>query len=97
MYKIIISSSSQNSIELYIQFLTLVLNKLNVFYSVFAFPMGVKKIALLKSPHVYKKAKEHFELRSYKFVVSFDSCINSQTLKILLINKPKSVTLKLRF
>jgi ribosomal protein S10 len=97
MYKIIICSSSKKSIDLYFNFLILVLNKLNVTFFVFNLPTDKKRIALLKSPHVYKKSKEHFEIRKYKSVILIDFRVDLKMLKLLLLNKPKSVILKLHF
>ena len=97
MYKIIINSTSKKSINLYFKFLTLVLNKLNLPFFAFNFPMKNKKITLLKSPHVYKKSKEHFELRKYKFAILLNFCVEPKILRFLLLNKPKSITIKLHF
>jgi ribosomal protein S10 len=97
MYKIILSSSSKKSLNLYLRFLTLIFQKLNTSVSLFDLPTTKKSVALFKSPHVYKKAKEHFELRSYKTILCFNLPVCSNILKVILLNKPKSVILKLKF
>jgi len=97
MYKITLSSSSKKSLNLYIKFLSVMFKNLNINHSLFNLPTTRKRIALLKSPHVYKKSKEHFEIRNFKTTLSFNSFIEAETLKYLLFSKPKSVILKLKF
>lgn len=97
MYKIVLSSSSKKSLNLYIQFLSIIFKNLNINHSIFNLPTTRKRIALLKSPHVYKKSKEHFEIRNYRITLSFNSFLETETLKYLLFSKPKSVILKLKF
>lgn len=97
MYKITLSSSSKKSLNLYIKFLSVMFKNLNINHSVFNLPTTRKRIALLKSPHVYKKSKEHFEIRNFKTILNFNSFIETETLKYLLFSKPKSVILKLKF
>ena len=97
MYKITLSSSSKNSLKIYTEFLNKICVKFNISYSIFNLPMTKKRITLLTSPHVNKKSKEHFEIRKHKVILSFDSCLESNLLKYLLLGKPKSVQLKLDF
>jgi len=35
-------------------------------------PTKIKKITLLKSPHIYKKSREQFEIRNYSRVLSLE-------------------------
>lgn len=97
MNKFLLKSSSKKSLDLYLQFLKLLFGKLGFAYSLFYFPITKKRITLLKSPHVYKKFKEHFEIRNYKAIFSFSSFLNLKVLKYFFINKPKSVFLKFKF
>ena len=97
MYKFILKSSSKKSLNLYSAFLKLLFGKLNIEYSSFNLPTTKKRIALLKSPHVYKKFKEHFEIRNYKIIFCFSSFSNVKVLKYLFFNKPKSVLLRFKF
>lgn len=96
-YTIILTSTSQKSLDIYIRYFEIMFKKLNIQNSTFSLPTTKKKITLLKSPHVYKKAKEHFEMRTYRKKVIFDSFNNLSMLKVLLSNKPKSVKLKLHY
>lgn len=98
--KIILLSSSKITLNLYIKFLTTVLNKFikdKIIFNIFSFPIRIKKVTLLKSPHVFKKSKEHFEIRKYKTVVFIKSSIDSDILKYFLINKPKCVSLTIKY
>ncbi|MBL4623632.1 MAG: hypothetical protein JKY42_00565 [Flavobacteriales bacterium] len=97
MYQIILSSNSKKSLVLYILFLKLLFKKLKLNFSVFNLPSTKKRLTLLKSPHVYKKSKEHFEIKNFKVLFSFNSFIEINTLKYLMLNKPHSVVLKLKF
>lgn len=64
---------------------------------VFSPPEKKKIITLLKSPHVYKKAKDQFEIRYYTLVISFcDLNISLNKLRYLLLNKPSSIHLTLK-
>ena len=86
-------------LEVYIHFVKLLLFSLNIKFSIFFLPKKLKKITLLKSPHVYKKAREQFEQKVYKvFVVAQVSSNNHFNFffKALLINKPKMVSLKIK-
>lgn len=97
MNKIIINSSSKKSLVLYIKFLTIIFNRLNLNFSIFSSPTTKKRITLLKSPHVYKKAKEHFEIKNFQTILSFDFSIETKSLKYILVNKPKSITMQFKF
>jgi ribosomal protein S10 len=98
--KIILHSSSKITLNLYITFLKTILDTFQeetLQYNVFSFPMKIKRITLLKSPHVFKKAKEHFEIREYKTVVFVKTSLHLDILKYFLINKPKSISLTLKY
>lgn len=93
-----IKSSCNYTLQAYVFYLQKTFKLLNLNVSIFYLPRVSKKITLLKSPHVFKKAKEQFELREYKAVVKIlDS--DSQFLdkvKFVLFNRPKSIQLKIK-
>ncbi len=95
---IYIKSSCNYTLQAYVFYLQKTFKLLNLNVSIFYLPRVSKKITLLKSPHVFKKAKEQFELREYKAVVKIlDS--DSQFLdkvKFVLFNRPKSIQLKIK-
>lgn len=95
--KLILTSSSQKSLNVYTKYLKLIFKSWNI-KSAFSFlPTRIKRIALLKSPHVNKKAKEHFEIRNYRRVVYFKTSSEIESLTHLISNKPKTINLKMIF
>lgn len=96
--KLHLKSISKESLKLFSSYLQENLKKLQTNYSFFSLPQKNKRITLFKSPHVNKKAKEQFELKYYKniFVIKLSNQSENQKLKYLLINKPKSVELKIK-
>ena len=95
--KLILTSSSQKSLNVYIKYLKLTFKTWNITPSIFFLPTKIKRISLLKSPHVNKKAKEHFEIRNYKRVICFKSYSEIESLTYLIANKPKTINLKMIF
>jgi small subunit ribosomal protein S10 len=58
-----------------------------------ALPMRVKRLTLLKSPHVFKRAKEQFEVRAYTRIVTIGA--TSGLVKTLLLNRPSTIRVAL--
>ena len=78
-------------LEFYKTFLKKVLLNLNLKYSLIGMPTKIKRITLLKSPHVNKKAREQFEMRTYKTTINIHN-IKIRNLRYIIFNKPKAVT-----
>ena len=98
MKQIIIKSSCNYTLKTYVSYLELLFKQLNINTSIFFLPASERKITLLKSPHVYKKAKEQFKVSTYKVLISID-ITNSTILNkigLFLINKPKAVFVKIK-
>jgi len=95
MKKIKIKLESLNSkiLSLYIKFLLKVLVLGNVKTQIAYLPNVTKRITFLKSPHVFKKAKEHFQLT--KNSVSLALHANLQDLKPFLLNRPNTIKIKI--
>lgn len=95
MQQVLLKSSDKHTLNLYLAFLKLVLKKLSIQnFSILKLPTKKKIITFLKSPHVNKKAQEHFQLNIHKV---FIQCENQDLLlKYLLINKPKNITIKFK-
>jgi ribosomal protein S10 len=95
MKKIKIKLESLNSkiLSLYIKFLLKVLVLGNVKTQITYLPNVTKRITFLKSPHVFKKAKEHFQLT--KNSVSLACNANLQDLKPFLLNRPNTIKIKI--
>ena len=95
-YQIKIKSLHKESVKLYINFLQKMLRKIKVNFSIIALPEKKNRVTLLKSPHVNKSAREQFEIRYYRTLLKIKSDIDHKTLELLLINKPKSVTVSVK-
>lgn len=46
-------------------------------------PRRIRKVTVLRSPHIDKKARDQFEIRTYKRLVDILNC-NPQTLEALM-------------
>jgi hypothetical protein len=93
--QLILISSCQKSLNIYIKFLQTLFNELSIFdFSFFFFSNSRSLITLLKSPHVNKKAKEQFQSKKFKVLVSLPNN-NVKLISYLISNKPRSITLKI--
>ena len=68
--------STNNGVNVYITFLLSILKKLNIKYKYIQLPLSRKRLTLIKSPHVNKKAREQFELQIFKKTIIIYSNIN---------------------
>lgn len=61
----------------------------------FKLPIKKRKITLLKSPHVYKKAKTHYQESVYSVVICINKDLYNQFLfKRLITDIPQSIFVK---
>jgi len=95
-FQIKINSINQSILHIYIKFLLKILNKLEVKYTIINLPTAIKRITLLKSPHVHKSSREQFEIKTYKTTFNICSNINKNLLQFLIVNKPKSLKIKIK-
>jgi len=96
-YQLKIQSVNKKALTLYLTSLQTFLKKLNVIYSFVNLPIKKKRITLLKSPHVNKSAREQFEIKNYKTIITFFNLPNSaKIVKLLTINKPKIIVLSIK-
>jgi ribosomal protein S10 len=84
-------SSSQKVIVAYLRYLISQFKKLNILFNLCIFPKKKKKLTLLRSPHVFKKAREQFEIIKYKYVLNIFINFPIKYLKLLFRNKPLSL------
>jgi len=91
LIKFTFKSLNKESINLYKTFLFKMLEKRQIKYTFFSFPITKKRITLLKSPHVNKSAREQFEIKYYKNIILIQQSIENNFIKFLIINKPKTV------
>ena len=88
-------STNKEALFLYKNFFINILKKQSIYYNTIYLPNKIKKITLLKSPHVYKKAREQFQLTKYQILLHIRSNITSKLLKLLFINKPTVINFKI--
>lgn len=93
--KIKIESVNNKILKLYVRFLLKLLSSVNTAAKTINLPTLKKRVTFLKSPHVFKKAKEHFELRKNSVVLFCNS--NLQNLKLFLINRPNTIKIKISY
>jgi small subunit ribosomal protein S10 len=97
MLQIRINSFKLNNLNTYIKFLEKLLKIFNIYYSKISVPTKIKRITILKSPHVFKKAREQFELKVYTKNIIIKNVKNLNFLKNLLINKPKFININIKY
>ena len=95
-YKIKIKSLHKESLNYIYNFFRHNTKKIKVEFSIINLPKKKNRITLLKSPHVNKSAREQFEIRYYSTLLKIKSDIDHKTLELLLINKPKSVSIDVK-
>lgn len=91
--QVCIESVDRRCLNLYLRFVLKIFLKQNVKYSIFFLPLLIKRITFLKSPHVFKKAKEHFELRKQRVILTFYS--KSVIPTNFFFNKPSLLKTKI--
>jgi len=94
MLKLIFSAKTKLIFTLYKQFLTRLLQKYKISFTLVSLPTKRRRLSVLKSPHVHKKAKEHFNLFIYKFFILLPN--NIKLSKLLLLNRPSVIRLKIK-
>ncbi len=95
MIRIKIRSLDQESILLYKKFISQIISKLNFVFTTSNMPNKKKRVTLLKSPHVNKKAREQFQITSYKTSFEIRDALSIGVLKYIVLNKPKTVKVSL--
>ena len=88
-----IKSFSSNMLKFYIAFFFSIMSNKDI--SLKMQPTKYKHLTLLRSPHKYKKAQEHFQLNIYKAILTIQ-VKDISTLFILLTNKPQGVHLTIK-
>ena len=86
-----VKSLDRNSLIIYKNFLESTLSKLVVAYRISNIPAAIKRITLLKSPHVNKKSREQFQHTRYKVLFKVESSLSMKILKYIISNKPNAV------
>jgi len=93
--QIIVFSANLFSLQAYINFICKNLNLDKKKVVVQPLPKKKKLITLLKSPHVYKKSKEQFQIKYYKVtILIFLNSYHKTLFEFFLLNKPKCISVK---
>lgn len=61
-------------------------------------PINIQKFTILRSPHVNKKAREQFEIRTYNRIIQITSYNNKLMLtliKTIIVKLPHSIFIKI--
>jgi ribosomal protein S10 len=85
---------------LYVNFILNLVKKLKMGHSfrLYGVPKKKKKLSILKSPHVHKKAFEQFEMISYGLNIEINSIKrNTNLFKFIAINKPMNIAIKYKY
>lgn len=96
MIQLHIKSLNKESLTCYQRFLKKTLKGMNLEHIIFNLPKKKKRITLLKSPHVYKSAREQFEFQSYKCTLFLKKRITKDKLKFLILNTPKTLKITIK-
>jgi len=94
--QITICSIDKTLLGIYLTFLKNIFKKLNIVYTSTNLPLKIKKITLLKSPHVHKKAREQFEIKKFKKLFIIKNLKLSKYLVFIFLNKPKFIKIKVK-
>jgi ribosomal protein S10 len=97
MMQIIIKSFNKESLILYKKFIEKALKKINQKYVIINRPIEIKKITLLKSPHVNKSSMEQFVTKKYCYNLYIKNVIFNKNLNFLLLNKSKTIEFIFKF
>lgn len=95
-YTLHLKCSKLYLLEIYIKFFEKLSKNLKFNLKIQMLPKTISKLALYKSPHVYKKAKDHYEIRYYQAVLSIDNLTNLNIIKKILVNKPIELMCKIQ-
>lgn len=92
-----LKSNFKKTLELYTFYLEKNLKSTSVDFKLVRLPKRIKRLTILKSPHVNKKARDQYEIRTYSLTIVITKHFQdiSGLLKFLLSNKPSLINAKL--
>ncbi len=92
-----LKSNFKKTLELYTYYLEKQLKSTNIDFKLVRLPKRIKRLTILKSPHVNKKARDQYEIRTYSltFVITKNFQDLSGLLKFVLSNKPALINAKI--
>jgi ribosomal protein S10 len=95
----IFTSTNSKYLQYYEIFFKKILIKFDINFKIIKLPIKICRITLLTSPHVNKKAQEHFCSKKYKLIFYIDNFSFNNNLKLLLLilkNKIKNIKFKIK-
>jgi ribosomal protein S10 len=93
--KIYLKAIKPQIIEIYSKFLETTSSKAGLVFIKQGMPQRIRKVSLYRSPHVHKKAKDHFEVRSYQVLIVIKGENSLNVVSNLLKMKPIDIVCKL--
>ena len=97
MTNLYIKSLNLTVFKTYCFYLKKVFKFLDIKYSLLYLPLRKTRITLIKSPHVNKKAREQFEIKSHVLNFKLNCNLNISTIRFILLNKPSTVQIKIKY
>jgi small subunit ribosomal protein S10 len=92
-----LKSLDRVSLAMYCVFLKKAIFALKGNPKILGLPVKTRRITLLKSPHVNKKAREQFQIKLYKKNFLIKNFNFNKIIKYLVINKPNNILLSFKF
>jgi ribosomal protein S10 len=96
-YYLYLKTNKLYILEIYISFFNKLANQFNFNLKKKMLPSSISRFSVYKSPHVYKKAKDHYQTKWYKCVLIFENLNNLYIIKQTLKNKPIELICKLKY
>jgi ribosomal protein S10 len=92
MVKLSFNSVNLALLKSYVSFLSSLFKQFRVTFFIVFVPKKRHSFSLLKSPHVFKRHKEHFEILTYRAIFYIKPFKRLHfVLKYLIYNKPNSI------
>jgi ribosomal protein S10 len=97
MTNLFIKSLNINVLKIYVFYLKKIFNFLNLKYSILQLPLKKSRITLIKSPHINKKSREQFEIKSHALTFKLVCNLDISIVRFILLNKPSTVQIKIKY
>jgi small subunit ribosomal protein S10 len=95
MIRLTCKSNFKKIIYLYTYYLIKTLKNSGNYPKISTLPKKTKRLTILKSPHVNKKARDQYEINTYSVIITWKPSNDISFYYNLLKNKPLGVNIKL--
>jgi len=95
-YYFYLRSNKLYLLEIYIKFFEKLSKQFNFTIKKKMLPSKISRFSVYKSPHVHKKAKDHYQTEWFNCVLILDNFINLYLIKQILKNKPIELICKIK-